>query len=72
MLAALRSQCLISIHAPLTGSDLGGRLFRLGRISFQSTLPLRGATNSSGCQSLRFVFQSTLPLRGATFVISKS
>ena len=33
----------ISIHAPLTGSDLD-RLFHIFDILFQSTLPLRGAT----------------------------
>ena len=36
--------------------------------SFQSTLPLRGATYAHGYICVQFVFQSTLPLRGATDV----
>ena len=34
----------ISIHAPLTGSDLAPKLIRRAAKKFQSTLPLRGAT----------------------------
>ena len=33
---------------------------------FQSTLPLRGATNLRVIRRLVSIFQSTLPLRGAT------
>ena len=33
---------------------------------FQSTLPLRGATNCSSVRTDSLLFQSTLPLRGAT------
>ena len=36
----------ISIHAPREGSDNRGHLERLGFYKFQSTLPVRGATNS--------------------------
>ena len=43
MLAALRSQYVISIHAPLTGSDPRSSM-ALQTGKFQSTLPLRGAT----------------------------
>ena len=38
---------VISIHAPLTGSDFGFTLSILAFSQFQSTLPLRGAT--AGC-----------------------
>ena len=37
----------ISIHAPLAGSDVGIGMYTLGTPSFQSTLPLRGATRGS-------------------------
>ena len=79
---------VISIHAPLTGSDptdilqsdtiwdfnprspYGERLisaiFSSFMISFQSTLPLRGATTRRGTAGGNKKFQSTLPLRGAT------
>ena len=33
---------------------------------FQSTLPLRGATDTKGYSKINVQFQSTLPLRGAT------
>ncbi len=58
----------ISIHAPRTGSDvLRGRHGSV-IISFQSTLPARGATKPySPSHGLSLVFQSTLPARGATF-----
>ena len=56
----------ISIHAPRTGSD--SKPARSGGIgsSFQSTLPARGATQSSEITSAMAKFQSTLPARGAT------
>ena len=38
----------ISIHAPCTGSDGGGRIPSLYAQSFQSTLPARGATALNG------------------------
>ena len=57
---------LISIHTPLAGSDDGRTTRRPWRKSFQSTLPLRGATTFSKVGDTAAVFQSTLPLRGAT------
>ena len=58
---------MISIHAPLTGSDVVKLSFRGGLWIFQSTLPSQGATFSA----LAIVmptspFQSTLPSQGAT------
>ena len=79
---------MISIHAPLTGSDLqrpkrpaknrhfnprspygerpGINVDFNGNRLFQSTLPLRGATQIVRQQGQQAQFQSTLPLRGAT------
>ena len=81
---------IISIHAPLAGSDINppyrqrqrryfnprspcgerhvGDPFGVGLRAFQSTLPLRGATDFK--RNLWYVtqFQSTLPLRGATTI----
>ena len=57
----------ISIHAPLTGSDLRDLTDDMYLCSFQSTLPLRGATSSGAAMLIRLKFQSTLPLRGATW-----
>ena len=56
----------VSTHAPLAGSDFI-RCLSKGQMMFQPTLPLRGATTSSGA-SYRSTpwFQPTLPLRGAT------
>ena len=58
---------LISIHAPRAGSDYGSGSRSCTGKTFQSTLPVRGATialfeflTGSG------IFQSTLPVRGAT------
>ena len=56
----------ISIHAPLTGSDVCGALDGKHFKVFQSTLPLRGATALTVDDWPRVLFQSTLPLRGAT------
>ena len=58
----------ISIHAPLTGSDLIKKSVLSGIRGFQSTLPLRGATRSINGLWRSARFQSTLPLRGATRV----
>ena len=57
---------MISIHAPLTGSDLYPRAFSISLSLFQSTLPLRGATGQRRRSTGPARFQSTLPLRGAT------
>ena len=56
----------ISIHAPLAGSDLLQTSMFFRYLQFQSTLPLRGATQSDGRFHTYTGFQSTLPLRGAT------
>ncbi len=61
------SDDLISIHTPHAGSD-GIRSYvyavRLG--TFQSTLPMRGATTGGEGWKPKGQFQSTLPMRGAT------
>ena len=46
-------------------------IFFLGNLTFQSTLPVRGATSSSFQEHFSLYFQSTLPVRGATFLPSK-
>ena len=57
---------IISIHAPLAGSD-SPDVQSHGRVNaFQSTLPLRGATAARFTPAWVALFQSTLPLRGAT------
>ncbi len=61
----------ISIHAPLTGSDLLENAIPVRAFGFQSTLPLRGATKSTRTTFAGGVFQSTLPLRGATGAASR-
>ena len=53
----------ISIHAPLTGSDLCNLCPNTSCNNFNPRSPYGERQNSSGCQSLRFLFQSTLPLR---------
>ena len=61
------TQPVISIHAPLTGSDYQRQRRPQKTNKFQSTLPLRGATLIlSPVLWLIRIFQSTLPLRGAT------
>src|SRR5699024_1488158 len=57
---------IISIHAPLTGSDFRTAENMERSHSFQSTLPLRGATVLPSQKMINKEFQSTLPLRGAT------
>ena len=58
---------LISIHAPLAGRDLFLELGLVSRATFQSTRPLRGATQRLSTQKrYQTIFQSTRPLRGAT------
>ena len=47
----------ISIHAPLTGSDVLERFYMRPERGFQSTLPLRGATRRlrpTGCRIPNF------------------
>ena len=56
----------ISIHAPRGGSDLALRVSNSFSFSFQSTLPVGGATRWSLSFSCPLSFQSTLPVGGAT------
>ena len=58
----------ISIHAPRAGSDSFPRFRTVPTESFQSTLPVRGATTGALVTNGISVFQSTLPVRGATTV----
>ena len=62
----------ISIHAPRTGSDGKATDMTCPTLSFQSTLPARGATRTATHKRRRERFQSTLPARGATFCWSRS
>ena len=52
-------------HSPCGERPLG-RSTRCNTRTFQSTLPMRGATCRSSVQTPSFEFQSTLPMRGAT------
>ena len=57
----------ISIHAPRTGSDAKAAGDAIRAVTFQSTLPARGATLSRQDNRREDeAFQSTLPARGAT------
>ena len=56
----------ISIHAPREGSDFSFINQNPGRVLFQSTLPVRGATGAETAFVYIAGFQSTLPVRGAT------
>ena len=64
---------MISIHAPLTGSDLNIKSGRIPRPQFQSTLPLRGATriqpqNTGGSKiSIHAPLTGSDPLMGRLF-----
>ena len=58
----------ISIHAPLAGCDYVIPIHRDRRLRFQSTHPLRGATNDNPIFINEVAFQSTHPLRGATLI----
>ena len=61
----------ISIHAPRAGSDLLFECIIPREMSFQSTLPVRGATDDLlDISRIKVRFQSTLPVRGATLVLS--
>ena len=56
----------ISIHAPHAGCDRRPKSSRRWQRRFQSTHPMRGATDPSGDIDLFQKFQSTHPMRGAT------
>ena len=59
--------CHISNHAPRAGSDSFVLLSRSRNFTFQSTLPVRGATIAGELRAGHIqAFQSTLPVRGAT------
>ena len=57
---------LISIHAPRTGSDVATLWTSVDGGQFQSTLPARGATDTTFSGVCPTSFQSTLPARRAT------
>ena len=60
----------ISIHAPLAGCDTATLTWQRSYEQFQSTHPLRGATDAAGGPTAKTRrFQSTHPLRGATQVL---
>ena len=57
----------ISIHTPHAGSDRFSVVISSVLMSFQSTLPMRGATHTDPRARANWCeFQSTLPMRGAT------
>ena len=63
----------ISIHAPLAGRDIEDSINHRFRLVFQSTRPLRGATEDILAHATHLPeFQSTRPLRGATFAPNAS
>ena len=65
--APVRIPVPISIHAPLAGCDTATLTWQRSYEQFQSTHPLRGATQVLRLtELLSLVFQSTHPLRGAT------
>ena len=57
---------MISIHAPLTGSDYCLCFLLVIYSLFQSTLPSQGATSNGNSRGVVVGFQSTLPSQGAT------
>ena len=62
----------ISIHAPRAGCDYRDPEGAAADARFQSTHPVRGATNSASFRFMATVFQSTHPVRGATTSCSAS
>ena len=59
----------ISIHAPRAGGDTSEIMAQLRKLGFQSTPPVRGATdNWRGGLTWVGEFQSTPPVRGATML----
>ena len=57
--------CLISIHAPLAGSDARDLPDNLRKLQFQSTLPLRGATLIFGGDQALLHISIHAPLAGS-------
>ena len=73
MVYAMAYQLYISIHAPREGSDEDDACHAVGAETFQSTLPVRGATTPDLCVChSKAIFQSTLPVRGATSFQSRT
>ena len=67
---AAKPRIAISIHAPLAGCDTATLTWQRSYEQFQSTHPLRGATDAAGGPTAKTRrFQSTHPLRGATQVL---
>ena len=61
------SELAISIHAPREGRDFDRLRDPLVKVPFQSTRPVRGATQQSKSHGYKYYkFQSTRPVRGAT------
>ena len=60
------AHCNISIHAPREGCDLRPARKIRERHRFQSTHPMRGATDYQAIRLSKDAFQSTHPVRGAT------
>jgi len=58
----------VSIHAPSEGSDALFAEDWYGA-TFQSTLPVKGATCPPSISFVSAMFQSTLPVKGATWLI---
>ena len=59
---------LISIHAPLTGSDVLDKYTEFVVFNFNPRSPYGERLPQPGFQNVLLKFQSTLPLRGATYV----
>ena len=57
----------ISIHAPLTGSDVLERFYMRPERGFQSTLPLRGATPGRRGKLVQIPISIHAPLTGSDF-----
>ena len=58
-------ELVISIHTPLAGSDIFGRRWTRPASTFQSTLPLRGATNLPPYIDERYLISIHTPLAGS-------
>ena len=61
---------IISIHAAREGGDLAGKRFVTMAESFQSTPPVKAATESKVYPLEPFQFQSTPPVKAATAVFA--
>ena len=59
---------LISIHAPLTGSDAGKFTLHRGGVDFNPRSPYGERRTQINNEFVDLKFQSTLPLRGATYI----